>query len=64
MSKILYICNGKKECAGSPSCGYDCFHTADPKYALLGECKDPENHPSRFAYDEDLDLYSEKIYVI
>ena len=64
MSKVFYVCNGKKvQCSGSPSCGYDCFYTEDPEYALLGECKDPENHPSRFTYEEDLDFYVEKISV-
>lgn len=31
--RYLYLCNQKRVCKGSPSCGSFCFHTLDEKYA-------------------------------
>lgn len=51
MKTVVYICDRKKPCNSSPSCGCQCRYTADPAYAKNGPTFDAENDP-RF---EDLD---------
>ncbi len=38
---ILYLCDKKKDCAGSGYCGHPCMHTKDVEHAVNGPCKDP-----------------------
>lgn len=45
MKKTIYICDRKKLCNTSPSCGGSCTHTADPTHALNGITFDAENDP-------------------
>lgn len=68
--KILYLCDGLKECYTSPGCalaGYydgECEHTTDPNHAKNGDVDYPQNHPERFrrvAYEgESRVIYVEK----
>lgn len=37
--RYLYLCNQKRSCKGSPSCGEACTHTLDEKFAK----NDPED---------------------
>ena len=57
MTGIFYLCNQKKECRYSVSCGDLCFHTSDPEYALNGPTTDPQTDP-RFKKDDS--FYVEK----
>ena len=41
---IAYLCDKKKDCADSPSCGSDCNHTLDVSHAVNGPCKDPRGN--------------------
>ena len=50
MKKVIYICDRKKPCNTSPSCGHLCTHTADPAHARYGVTFDAEND-SRFEED-------------
>lgn len=45
--KIAYICDKKKDCSESRSCGTLCNHTTDGAHAVNGICLDPE-HNDRF----------------
>ena len=60
---VVYICKGNgMPCYLHPYCihredpiaGTDhvCSHTLQPECAKYGECKDPENHPERFIFQE------------
>ena len=41
---IAYLCDKKKDCAGSPSCGSLCNHTLDVSHAVNGPCADPRGN--------------------
>ena len=41
---IAYLCDKKKDCAGSPSCGSYCNHTLDVSHAVNGPCADPRGN--------------------
>lgn len=46
--QIAYLCDKKKKCADSATCGGDyCNRTFEPEHALNGICEDPE-HDKRF----------------
>lgn len=47
MKTVVYICDRKKPCNSSPSCGHLCTHTEDPAHARNGVTFDAEND-SRF----------------
>lgn len=71
MGRILYLCNGKKECGKKSNlscgvCSYDkfndcqCFHTTDKEYALNGAvANDSELYSGRF--DIINDFYMERM---
>jgi len=63
MATVAYICDFKdprcKDRCSGPSFGI-CFHTTDPDHAVNGSCPDPENHPERFEYFRNGDIYFEK----
>lgn len=48
--KILYLCDRKKDCKYSSSCGNECNHTLDPKHALNGVCDNPDQD-ERFKWE-------------
>ena len=41
---IAYLCDKKKDCAGSAACGSDCNHTTDASHAVNGPCKEPRGN--------------------
>ena len=43
MKDIAYICDRKKSCRFSISCGKPCTHTLDPEHAANGPTRDPAN---------------------
>ena len=60
---IVYLCKGEgMTCYLHPYCTFRgdwftkddpvCSHTLDPEFAKYGACKDPENHPERFTFQE------------
>lgn len=61
---LFYICDRKKNCAGSPGCknnGGDCIHCVDPEHAKYGAINDePYNHRDRFE-PENFDIGNGKI---
>lgn len=57
MNNTVYICDRKKECRNSGSCGDFCFRTFDPEHALNGPTMDPRTD-SRF--EKDGSFYVEK----
>ena len=38
--KTAFFCDRRKDCSGSPLCGSDCQHTADPEHALYATHED------------------------
>lgn len=69
--RIVYLCDGKRECRLSASCALNpdsqvfmklCRHTADPDHAENGPCDCPEEFPGRFEKigDENGALYWER----
>jgi len=63
---IVYLCNGKEgDCIPLNNCRLrsfdgECSRTFDERYAKNGPCKDPQNHPERFIFDEEHGWYIEK----
>lgn len=47
-SKIFYICDKKKNCNKSASCGKYCNHTSDSEHAKNGEIHTPSETVGRF----------------
>lgn len=56
--KIAYLCDKKKECNESRSCGTICNHTTDGAHAVNGICLDPE-HNDRF--EREMGAWIEKL---
>ena len=56
--KVMYLCDKKKECSNSTTCGGEyCHHTFDVTHALHGPCDNPEKsgrfHLCRDVWVED-----------
>ena len=45
MKKVIYICDQKRPCNTSTSCGQLCRHTEDPTHAKNGITFDAESDP-------------------
>lgn len=57
---IMFLCDRKRECHGSPGCGLTCRHTADISHAKNGEMKAGKFPGGRFLRDSvNFDLWWE-----
>lgn len=56
--RIYYVCDRKRKCHNSVSCGSQCTHTSIPEHAYFGKCKDFEDLLSRFTY-YDCDIHND-----
>lgn len=70
--QIVYLCKGVgAPCYLVPYCVYReepvaypdeiCKHNTVPEYAKNGTCEDPENHPERFEFYDEL-IFRDGIY--
>lgn len=41
---VFYLCDRRKSCSGSFSCGTQCKHTIDIEHAVNGPCTSPEGN--------------------